>query len=399
LPNGCDLSPPGVPLKPKVAIITEIIAPYRIPVFNALAERPEIDLHIVFLSETDPTLRQWQVYKDEIQFRYEILRSWRWRVGGHNLLLNRGLHSTLRRLNPDVVIAGGYNYAACWSAAYWAKAASIPFLLWTESTIHDQRKKYPLVEFAKKRFLNLCSGFIVPGKSSLQYLEQLGVPENQMTTAPNAVDTSLFSNLADAARGNPAVLRARHNLPSQYFLFVGRFVREKGVFDVIEAYSQLPPEIRNEIGLVFVGDGPARTALHDQSRILQGNVQFPGFLHREELAQVYGLAEAFIFPTLSDPWGLVVNEAMACGLPVIASSVAGCTADLVEDSVNGVLVEPHDIPHLTLAMENLAKNPEMRLGMGRKSRERIDFYSPDAWAAGMIKAVHSVSAEEAKLVA
>jgi glycosyltransferase involved in cell wall biosynthesis len=382
-------------LKSKLVLITEIIAPYRIPVFNALAQRPEVDLHVVFLSETDPTLRQWQVYKNEINFHYDVLPSSRLRLGRHSLLLNRGLHSTLRRLNPDVLIAGGYNYPACWSAAYWAKARAIPFLLWTESTIHDHRRNYALVESIKKRFLHLCAAFVVPGKSSLHYLQHLGISKERITIAPNAVDTKLFSTIAEGARRDEVDSRARFRLPARYFLYVGRFVKEKGVFDLLDAYSQLSPEIRHEIGLVFAGDGSAHQELVEQaSQIQPGNIQFPGFLQREELAQIYGLAEALVFPTHSDPWGLVVNEAMACGLPVISTTIAGCTPDLVADGTNGFVIEPRDASGLASAMNTLARNPEMRSAMGRHSRQRIQLYSSDSWAEGMVKAVQSVLAEK-----
>jgi len=124
---------------PKLVILTEIIAPYRIPVFNALAQRPEIDLHVVFLSENDPTLRQWRIYKDEIRFQYDVLPSWRRRLGGYNVLLNRGVHSALTRIKPDIVLCGGYNYLASWQAAYWARVHRVPLLLWSESTAFDQR--------------------------------------------------------------------------------------------------------------------------------------------------------------------------------------------------------------------------------------------------------------------
>jgi len=380
---------------PKLVLITEIIAPYRIPVFNALAQRPGIDLHVVFLSENDPTLRQWQVYKNEIKFNYDVLSSWRLRFGRQNLLLNREVCSTLRRLKPDVVIAGGYNYPACWSAAYWARARAVPFLLWTESTIYDQRRNYSSVEFIKKRFLNLCAAFVVPGQSSLHYLQHLGVSEERISPAPNAVDTKLFANFAQAARREEADRRTHYHMPAKYFLFAGRLVKEKGVFDLLDAYSQLSPEIRHDIGLVFVGDGSARHALTERaSQIQPGDIKFVGFLHREELAQVYALAEAFIFPTHSDPWGLVVNEAMACGLPIIATSVAGCTPDLVEDGLNGFVVEPFDAQGLASAMITLATKAEIRVAMGRKSRERIELYSPDTWAEGMVKAVESVLAKK-----
>ena len=119
---------------PRLVIITEIIAPYRIPVFNALAARSEIELHVIFLSENDPSLRLWRVYKDEIKFSYEVLPSWRQRFGRHNVLVNRGLVSALNRIKPGVVLCGGYNYLASWEAAGWARIHRVPLLLWSEST-------------------------------------------------------------------------------------------------------------------------------------------------------------------------------------------------------------------------------------------------------------------------
>ena len=91
----------------RIAIITEIIAPYRIPVFNAAAEREDIQLHVIFLAENDPTLRQWPVYKSEIRFSFEVLPSFRWRFGRANVLLNRGVGRALERAAPEVIVCGG----------------------------------------------------------------------------------------------------------------------------------------------------------------------------------------------------------------------------------------------------------------------------------------------------
>jgi glycosyltransferase involved in cell wall biosynthesis len=373
----------------KLAILTEIIAPYRIPVFNALAQRPEIDLHVIFLSENDPTLREWRVYKDEIRFRYTVLRSWRIRFLKYKVLLNRGVHSTLNRFQPDVVMCGGYNYPASWSAAYWAKARSVPFLLWTESTAFDLRSLHSIVESTKRRFLNLCTAFVVPGKSSLHYLKQLGIAEQRITTAPNAVDVDLFARLSDSARAGEPGVRARHSLPSRYFLYVGRLVKAKGVFDLLDAYAQLAPEIRSDVGLVFAGDGFDRRELVARAeKTAPGKIYFPGFIHREELPEVYALADALIFPTHSDPWGLVVNEAMACGLPVISTNVAGCALDLVHNGDNGFAVSPCDPAELRIAMQSLASDDARRKEMGRRSSGLISRYSPAAWAQGVVEAVN-----------
>jgi len=371
----------------KLVIITEIIAPYRIPVFNALAQRPEIDLHVIFLSENDPSLRQWRVYKDEIKFHYDVLPSWRRRVTGYNVLINRGARSALNRLKPDVVLCGGYNYLASWQAARWAKDHRAPLLLWSESTAFDQRRGYPFVEFIKTRFLNLCTAFVVSGKSSLNYLIDLGMAEEKIFIAPDAVDVALFSRSADAVRQSRIPARSGR-LPSRYFLYVGRLVEAKGVFDLVESYARLDPKLRSQIGLVFAGDGTEHDALAERaSRIAPGAIQFLGFVHREELPELYALAEGFVFPTHSDPWGLVVNEAMACTLPIIVTNVAGCALDLVQDGWNGFVVPPRDPSRLATAIVQLAGDSVLCAEMAANSRKRIEAYSPASWAEGMVEAV------------
>lgn len=379
-----------------MAIITEIIAPYRIPIFNALTQRKEIDLRVIFLSESDPSLRQWRVYKEEIDFQYEVLPSWRRRFGRFNLLLNRGMLAALNRINPDVVLCGGYNYLASWQAASWAKSRRVPFLLWSESTALDNRRRHWPVEFMKARFLQLCQGFVVPGRSSFDYLKKLGILENQIFSAPNAVDTRLFSKLAGEARCNRPVVQARHNLPSRYFLYVGRIVQAKGVSELVDAYALLDEKVRSQVGLVFVGEGDARLDLMKRAaRISPGKVQFRGFVHRERLPEFYALAEAFVFPTHSDPWGLVINEAMSCGLAVVATSVAGCVADLVQDGWNGFVVPPENPIELAASMTRLAAESELRIKMGSNSLKRVQAYSPATWAEGLVQAVQCACREAA----
>src|SRR5690242_18501786 len=139
-------------MKIRLLILTEIISPYRIPVFNALALREDVELHVVFLAENDPALRQWLVYKDEIQFSHQTLPSLRWRVAGQNLLLNRGLDSALESFDPEVIVCGGYNYIASWQAKKWAERNQVPFLLWLESTAKDTRANSLAIEMLKRKF-------------------------------------------------------------------------------------------------------------------------------------------------------------------------------------------------------------------------------------------------------
>jgi glycosyltransferase involved in cell wall biosynthesis len=244
------------------------------------------------------------------------------------------------------------------------------------------------VEFLKKEFLSRCSGFVVPGQSAHEYLSAHRIKEGVIFTALNAVDNDLFASAAAVARENAATRRPELGLPERYFLFVGRLVPEKGVFDLLSAYAKLSPNVRRQIGLVFVGDGVSRRQLEDQAAsISPGIIKSAGFAQREQLAAYYALAQALVLPTYTDPWGLVVNEAMACGLPVIVSRVAGCAADLVKEDWNGLLIPPGDVQSLTAALESLATRQDLQTMMGVNSVQHIAHYSPEAWSLGIARAI------------
>jgi glycosyltransferase involved in cell wall biosynthesis len=377
-------------VRKRLVILTEIIAPYRIPVFNALAQVEGIDLHVIFLAETDPEARDWLVYKEEIRFSWEVLPSHRKRVGKHNFLLNVGVGAALRKAKPDVIICGGYNYIASWRALLWAGQNHLPFLLWTESNSRDLRHNHSLTQALKRTFIGRCDGFVVPGKASRQYLQSFNISEEKIFTAPNAVGNDLYKSISDEVRKNAAKWRSQLDLPERFFLFVGRMVIEKGIFDLFNAYATLDLQLRAEVGLVFVGDGPERVKLERLSQTVKvGSIRFPGFVQRENLARYYALADALVLPTHTDPWGLVVNEAMACGLPIVCSDVAGCTPDLVEEGSNGFVIPVGNIETLAQVLREVASNPEIIREMGENSRERILHFSPEICAGGIAKAALS----------
>src|SRR5436309_14643625 len=126
----------------------------------------------------------------------------------------------------------------------------------------------------------------------------------------------------------------------------------------------LPAELRQQVALVLVGDGPSRAEISRRAAAIKcGLVRIAGFAQREQLASYYALAETFVFPTHTDPWGLVVNEAAACGLRVIASDVAGCVSDLLEYRCNGPVIPAHDVAARAMAMAELPSDAESAAAM------------------------------------
>jgi glycosyltransferase involved in cell wall biosynthesis len=376
----------------RIVILTEIIAPYRIPVFNALAEHDDIDLHVIFLAETDPTQRQWNVHKEDIRFSYEVLPSLRRRFRGRNFLINWGVSSALTNAAPNAILSGGYNYLASWASSRWAERNHVPLYLWAESTAKNFRSGDRWTESLKIRFIERCTGFVVPGAAARNYIESYGVPRHRIFTAPNAVDNHFFAQRSDSALRRADFHRFDLGLPPRYFLFAGRLVKEKGIFDLLEAYQTLPTSLKREVGLVYVGDGPARAALARKTKDLAGSVVLAGFAQRDRLAQYYALASAFVFPTHADAWGLVVNEAMACGLPVICSDAAGCAVDLVQNCGNGFVVPAYNVAKLCGAMSEVASSADLRVRMGKRSREHIRHSSPSVCAVGIANAILALEA-------
>ena len=298
----------------------------------------------------------------------------------------------MNKANPEVIICGGYNYAASWEALLWSRRHRADFVLWSESNGQDARAGRPWVESLKAYFLRHCDRFVVPGKAAFAYLKSLGSSDASILIAPNAVDNALFASKAEAARLQATEIREKLKLPPRFILFVGRLVPEKGVFDLLDAYAKLESGVRSNVGLVFAGDGISREELvHRAKEIDSGVVCFPGFVQRENLPALYAPQKLSVLPTHSDTWGLVVNEAMACGLPIIVSNVAGCSSDLVENGWNGYVVPARDPGKLSAAIDSLVGQLELTKKMNARSLERIRNYSPEACADGLAAATISTS--------
>ncbi|HXA52021.1 MAG TPA: glycosyltransferase, partial [Candidatus Acidoferrum sp.] len=165
---------------------------------------------------------------------------------------------------------------------------------------------------------------------------------------------------------------------------------EKNIDGLIRAYAAYR-EAGGGAALVIVGDGPERAALQRMAEESQyaEDIHFEGMKNAEEIAVYYAFANCFVLPSVREPWGLVVNEAMAAGLPVIVSRRCGCAEDLVIHNRNGYVFDPEDLDHLRAAMLSFDRHPEKTALMGMQSREIIGGYSPEVWASEVARSVRS----------
>ena len=206
----------------------------------------------------------------------------------------------------------------------------------------------------------------------------------------DVVDNDYFEAGANSARRNENLMRAKLALPSRYFLACSRFESKKNLAGMLQSYAAYRKrEGTNSWPLIVLGDGSLRSELeHLRNELgLDDCVRFPGFKSYDELPAYYGLAGGFLHLSTVDQWGLVVNEAMASGLPVIVSSRCGCADDLIEDGINGYSVDPNDVDQIATAMAQLSSNPTACHAMAEASRRKIYAWDANRFAQNLAAAV------------
>ena len=375
----------------KVAFLTEIIAPYRIPVLNYLSINPLIELQVIFLSETE-SRRAWRIPKEQINFRYQVLQGFvltrRYQDGP--IFLNPSIITTLLINKYDCLIVGGYNHPSYWIALAYSRINSIRCLLWSESTLKEKRSQNSIKENFKRFLVKQASGYIVPGTAQAEYLVNLGISSKSICIAPNSVDSSFFSKNTQKLKPQKEQIKQELGLKGPVLLYVGRLLDDKGIPELLCAFEQICQKY-SSVNLVLVGDGPDKEKYANECRRqeLKG-VLFTGFLEQEALPKYYLIADIFIFPTRSDPWGLVLNEAMLAGLPIICSSAAGAVDDLVKPEENGFIHEPGDVTGIVKYICCLLQNKELREQMGERSSQIIANYTPEKMAQSFVKAIWSL---------
>lgn len=292
----------------------------------------------------------------------------------------------LNQLKPSVVMVPGYYTAPAIAAALWTKLRGRKSILMTETTAYDH-VRVAWKEFVKRHVLRLFDWAVAGGAPHARYLEALGFPASRIAYSYDVVDNKFFDDRALKLRESSTPERL--GLPSKYFLYVGRLAPEKNISRLIEAYAYY----RRAGGtweLVLAGDGPLRSALEAQAHQcgFGRTIAFTGLRATDELATYYAFAGCFVLPSVTEPWGLVVNEAMASSLPVIVSNRCGCAEDLVSEGQNGFLFDPEDSSELAGCLIRIANMSEAaRQAAGNRSHEMISNYSLESWASEVARAV------------
>ncbi len=381
-----------------ICCLEPVLAPYSIPRFRALqALRPDCSVRVMALGATE-RMREWKVQKQDLGFEY--LEA----VPGETVenieprLLAARVRQWLDDCDPQAVVITGYYYPAMRAAAQWARRHGRASVYMGDSQRVD-RPRIALREWLKGWWVrrHYDSAFVA-GERAADYLTGMGFPRERIWTGYDVVDNDTIASGAADARAAASELRTRLGLPDRFFLFVGRFSGEKNLPRLLEAYAGYRQAAgRQAWGLVMVGRGPQDGLLQRRAQEIDG-VVFAGFQQADQLPAYYGLASCLVLPSLSETWGLVVNEAMAAGLPVLVSPRCGCVPELVRSGWNGYLCDPLDIAGMTRSMAVLS-SPETDIdAMGAASRRIVDLYTPETWAQGLDDCIERTVARSQKPV-
>ena len=299
------------------------------------------------------------------------------------------IHDTLDRVEPEVVAIPGWSYPRALAALRWCMHTCTPAVVMSESTAHDFKRTW-WKERLKQRIVGHFGAGLVGGTRHRAYLQELGLSAERLFLGYDAVGNEHFSSGADEVREAEATERRRRSLPTDYFLGVCRFVPKKNIPRLIDAFGEYRNRASGDMwDLVLLGDGPERVSVEEAiARAgLEDAVHLPGFKQYDELPAYYGLAGAFVHASTREQWGLVVNEAMASGLPVLVSDRCGCAPDLVEEGRNGYIFDPYDPSTLADRMYEMAHGAEDRAAMAAASQEIIAQWGPERFAQGLRRAV------------
>jgi 1,2-diacylglycerol 3-alpha-glucosyltransferase len=301
----------------------------------------------------------------------------------------RAVRKALDQADPAVVCITGWSHSEALAMLLWARERERPVVMMSESTAHDAARSF-VREAIKRRIVGLCDAALVGGKAQRAYVEALGMPAERVFIGYDAVDNDFFAQGAAVARADATTARARLGLPEQYFLTSCRFIAKKNLARLIEAFAAY----RAAVGvgawhLVLVGDGELRPELEAQAQALGVGdaVHFMGFRQYDDLPAFYALAGGFVHVSTVEQWGLVVNEALAAGLPVIVSRTSGCAGDLVDEGINGWTIDPLDVAAITARLTDLAAPTTDRVAMGLAGARIVADYGPDRFGDGLAAAI------------
>jgi glycosyltransferase involved in cell wall biosynthesis len=374
----------------KLAVLTNILTPYRIPLFRALADRVD-ELTVLTMAEREEN-RQWSLAP--AGFRTVVLPGFHVKPTRYDasLHVNYRVARTLRVLRPHAVLSGGFAPANLTALGDCRRSGSA-FVGWGELTLRDPGAASLIRRVVRRWVARRSDGAIASSSEACEAFVRDGIARERVLTALMPVAVEFFRVRTAEVRQTEGYSRRRATYSRPVLVAVGQLVARKGYRELFAIYERLLAR-RPDATLLIVGDGPER-ATYERFVRTRGwtNVHFAGFVQPESLPAWLALADVFVFPTLFDPFGAVLAEAMAAGLPVASSVHAAATADLVIEGETGVRIDPRDAESSARVISGLLDLPPGRRAlMGEAASRLLSCYTCDATATAIVRFIDDLLA-------
>lgn len=288
------------------------------------------------------------------------------------------MFKAVRKFKPDVVNLTGYYDVASWIILFYCKLLGIKTILSNESTLGDHIRE-GIKEKFKSFIIRQFDGYFNFGTRSAEYLITLGAKPEQLLVQRNCVDNKRLKELFDHTKGL-VISREQKN-----FIFIGRLIPFKNLPSFMEALEEVNAQVANPWGFIILGEGEQKTELLQKSTGLSYPVTFVNGVSWEEIPSHLAQADVLVLPSYSEPWGLVVNEAMACGMPVLVSEKCGCAIDLVKEGLNGFTFNPTNKEEIKRALLKIMNQNLDLNNLGQQSINIIQDYSSENVAKEMFE--------------
>ena len=382
---------------PRVVVVATHPIQYHAPWFRALVAEG-VDLHVLFAFLPDAE-RQAAGFGGRFEWDVPLLDGYPWSILRHarrspdlssfSGLRSQGIGRVLATFSPDAVVLTGWNSLPLLQGHLAAIRLGIPTVVRGESNALRSRPAWK--KTGQRVLLSSYDAFVSIGKVNREFYERNGVPPERIVDGGYFVDEEHFEVLRTRETPRREELRESWGIPARAccFLFVGKIQPKKRPLDFVaaldEASRQLPEDA--VFGLV-VGGGELEAEMRRAAEASAARIVFAGFLNQQEIGRAYVAADALVLPSDGgETWGLVVNEAMLFGLPVVVSDRVGCGPDLVDDGETGFVVPCGDVSALGDRLAELAQGEILRKRMGDHARRRVLEYSPRRGAKATVAAV------------
>ncbi len=377
----------------RVAFVSPEPTPYRSPLLDRVGADAEIDLTVIYAARTVAG-RTWNVeprhravFLDGVNLpgAREVLR--------HDYPVTPGIWRALREANPECVVVSGWSTFAAQAAIAWCRARRLPYVLLVES--HDAGPKAGWRRRVKETvvppIVKGAASVLVVGSLARESVLALGAAPERVRVFANTIDVASFGERADRLAGRRPELRDGLGVAADdvAVVSVSRLVPEKGIDTLLRAVALAGDE---RLVAIVVGEGPERARLELLARDLGVRATFTGDRPWESVIEAYAASDVFALLSEREPWGVVVNEAAACGLPLVLSDRVGAAHDLLRDGENGVLVPAGEREPAADALRRLAADRDLRLRMGARSRELAQGFGYGPSVENLLEAVREATA-------